>query len=69
MKSQEPRPAGIACRRCGCEHCSVSHTEKLPSGKIRRRRVCRHCGAKFVTFELSAADMSANGRKPDQSRS
>jgi hypothetical protein len=48
-KPAEPR--GLVCRVCGCQHFYVTHTESLPGGKIRRRRVCRHCGAKYVTYE------------------
>ena len=41
---------GIACRRCGCTHWYVTHTEPL-EGAIRRRRTCRHCGWKITTTE------------------
>lgn len=44
-------PRGLQCRVCGCQHLEVSHTERLKNGTIRRRRTCRHCGAKYVTFE------------------
>ncbi len=43
---------GIACPRCGCCHFRTTHTEPLQSGRIRRRKVCRHCGHKVVTYEL-----------------
>ncbi len=49
QKPDEPR--GLQCRVCGCQHLEVTHTEKLPNETIRRRRVCRHCGARHVTFE------------------
>ncbi|MCX7670277.1 MAG: hypothetical protein N2439_09420 [Anaerolineae bacterium] len=42
---------GIACPRCGCRHFKTTHTEPLRDGRIRRRKVCRHCGRKIVTFE------------------
>ncbi len=50
---QAPKPErGIACPRCGCCHFRTTHTEPLPSGRIRRRKVCRHCGKKVVTYEI-----------------
>jgi DNA-directed RNA polymerase subunit RPC12/RpoP len=42
--------AGIACPQCGCRHMRVGDTDPL-SGKIRRYRICRHCGRRTVTFE------------------
>jgi len=50
-KKKSPEPKGLVCRRCGCQHFEVTHTEKIKGGLIRRRRQCRHCGFKFVTFE------------------
>lgn len=46
--------AGIACPQCGCRHFYTTHTEPLRDGRIRRRKVCRHCGRKLLTFESSA---------------
>jgi len=48
---QEEEPLGLRCARCGCRHFYVTHTEPLPRGRIRRRRQCRHCGRKIVTYE------------------
>jgi transcriptional regulator NrdR family protein len=42
---------GIACSNCGCAHFYTTHTEPLPDGRIRRRKQCRHCGKKVITFE------------------
>lgn len=47
---------GILCPKCGCCHFYVSHTERVneritAGGGIRRRRVCRHCGQRIVTYE------------------
>jgi transcriptional regulator NrdR family protein len=42
---------GIRCPQCGCRHFYTTHTEPLPDGRIRRRKVCRHCGRKAVTYE------------------
>jgi hypothetical protein len=52
---QVPKPErGIACPRCGCCHLHTTHTEPLPSGRIRRRRVCRYCGRRVITVERAA---------------
>jgi hypothetical protein len=58
-------PRGISCRVCGCQHLEVTHTEKLPDGMIRRRRTCRNCGNKFVTFESVTRDFGVrrNGKQ------
>jgi transcriptional regulator NrdR family protein len=42
---------GICCPRCGCRHFYTTHTEPLRDGRVRRRKVCRHCGRKMLTFE------------------
>lgn len=42
---------GIECPRCGCRHFFTTHTEPLRDGRIRRRKVCRHCGRRVTTFE------------------
>jgi transcriptional regulator NrdR family protein len=42
---------GIVCPQCGCRHFYTTHTEPLRDGRIRRRKECRHCGRKLVTFE------------------
>lgn len=51
---------GIRCPRCGCRHFYTTNTEPLRDGRIRRRKVCRHCGRKVVTFETILA---ANHRR------
>jgi transcriptional regulator NrdR family protein len=53
MKRSTPDkpPRGIECPTCGCRHFYTTHTEPLPSGRIRRRKVCRHCGRRIVTYE------------------
>jgi transcriptional regulator NrdR family protein len=42
---------GIECPQCGCRHFKTTHTEPIRSGRIRRRKICRNCGRKIVTFE------------------
>lgn len=60
-KSQASKPErGIACPRCGCCHLRTTHTEPLPSGRIRRRKVCRHCGRRMVTYELPPRAVGAD---------
>jgi transcriptional regulator NrdR family protein len=44
-------PRGIECPKCGCRHFHTTHTEPLRDGRIRRRKLCRHCGRRVVTFE------------------
>ena len=58
MTEKEQTSIGMFCRRCGCQHCSVSNTERLKNGSVRRRRTCRNCGYRFVTFELNNADLA-----------
>jgi transcriptional regulator NrdR family protein len=45
---------GIECPACGCRHFQVTHTEPLRDGRIRRRKVCRYCGKKVLTYETAA---------------
>ena len=55
------RDAGIICPTCGCRHFYTTHTEPLRDGRIRRRKVCRHCGRKVLTYESAAGkDRSAD---------
>jgi hypothetical protein len=42
---------GLECRRCGCRHFEVVYTRPCPGGRILRRRECRHCGKRIVTWE------------------
>jgi transcriptional regulator NrdR family protein len=49
--NSERSERGICCPKCGCRHFYTTHTEPMADGRIRRRKVCRHCGRKLVTFE------------------
>ena len=53
MKQPKPVRAerGICCPQCGCRHFFTTNTEPLRDGRIRRRKVCRHCGRKLATYE------------------
>ena len=53
---------GICCPQCGCRHFDTTHTEPLRDGRIRRRKVCRHCGRKVLTFESTAVKAYLNGQ-------
>jgi transcriptional regulator NrdR family protein len=44
---------GIRCPLCGCREWKTTHTEPTGNGRIRRRKTCRHCGRKIVTFEVT----------------
>ncbi len=50
----EPEPAGVQCPRCGCRHVPVLYVRDAPRKRKRRRRECRHCGARFTTLEGAA---------------
>jgi len=52
------------CPVCGCRHASVTHTPQSvirwqgqSKIRIKRRRVCRHCGHVTVTYELTAQEL------------
>ncbi|WP_443111049.1 NrdR family transcriptional regulator [Bremerella sp. P1] len=53
MNHKDPpeQPRGIECPQCGCRHFYTTHTEPLRDGRIRRRKSCRHCGRRIVTYE------------------
>jgi len=55
MKDSGPAPLGLECPRCGCRHFYTTHTEPLRDGRIRRRKVCRHCDRRIVTYEAAVA--------------
>jgi len=52
---------GISCPRCGCRHFHTTHTEPLRDGRVRRRKVCRYCGRRIVTYEVPSGSV----KKPD----
>lgn len=49
-QAEKEKTVGIECRKCGCRHFYVDHTEAMP-GKIVRYRRCRNCGNRIVTTE------------------
>jgi DNA-directed RNA polymerase subunit RPC12/RpoP len=42
---------GLECRQCGCRHFRVIYTRPAFDGKLVRRRECRHCGKRIITWE------------------
>jgi DNA-directed RNA polymerase subunit RPC12/RpoP len=44
-------PRGLECRKCGCRDLRVIYTRSGRGGHIVRRRECRHCGQRLVTWE------------------
>lgn len=48
---------GLVCPRCGCKHFEVTHTLRQRC-RIRRRRVCRHCGRAIYTVEITQTEMA-----------
>ena len=53
---------GIRCFHCGCRHFYTTHTEPIAGGLIRRRKQCRHCGRRIVTFEAQLLRKSPSNR-------
>jgi hypothetical protein len=53
-------PRGIVCPHCGCCHFYTTHTEPLRDGRIRRRKVCRHCGYRVVTYESRPGNLGSD---------
>jgi transcriptional regulator NrdR family protein len=53
---------GIQCPQCGCRHFYTTHTEPLRDGRIRRRKECRYCGRKLVTYEMTSRGLSCSDR-------
>ncbi len=47
-------PLGIICRECGCRDLRVVQTIR-DTNRVRRRRVCRHCGTSQMTTECVIA--------------
>lgn len=49
---------GPTCKECGCRHHYTSDLARLAGGRIRRRRVCRHCGHAFTTYERDTSGVA-----------
>ncbi len=46
----DSEPKGLVCPHCGCRHFYVVYTRPR-TGKIVRRKECRHCGRRILTYE------------------
>lgn len=65
---------GLECPRCGCRHFETTHTQPMNDGRIRRRKRCRNCQHRIVTYEGTVTalrkHLSATGstlpQKPEQ---
>ncbi|MEX1228805.1 MAG: hypothetical protein WEB58_01115 [Planctomycetaceae bacterium] len=44
---------GISCPRCGHRRFRTTNTQPLQDYRIRRRKKCRSCGYKIVTYEAA----------------
>lgn len=47
---------GLVCRACGCRHFEMMHTRRALGNRVMRRRACRHCGRRMMTYELPAGE-------------
>lgn len=45
---------GLECPGCGCCDLRVIYTRKTFGGRLMRRRECRNCGRRVMTFERPA---------------
>lgn len=59
MEREQKQRHSVRCPTCNCADCRTTNThgdEFSVFGKskgTRRRRVCRHCGTAFTTFEYA----------------
>jgi transcriptional regulator NrdR family protein len=60
--NRSARVVGIQCPKCGCRHFFTTHTEPLRDGRIRRRKRCRHCDRKIITYEATQHSGTAANR-------
>lgn len=49
---------GIECPKCGCAHYSVVYIRHRP-GLVMRKKECRHCQNRIVTYERAATSNGA----------
>jgi len=57
-----PPERGISCRHCGCRDLRVVYTRQRRRGIIRRRQ-CRHCGRRMLTWERETGAEAEKARK------
>lgn len=51
MSTDRDKATGLECPHCGCRHFLTRNTIPLRDGRIKRYKVCRHCGRVTTTFE------------------
>ena len=60
------RPVGLVCPRCECADLRVLNT-RYALGRIVRYRLCRHCGRRVTTHEVTPSMLAdpaqAEGRR------
>ena len=52
-----PQGIGLECARCGCYQSWVVKTVRLAVNRIRRYRVCDHCGHRFTSVEIHVREL------------
>lgn len=58
-ESDNEKLPGLVCHRCGCRHFFVVYTRPRLGGIIRRRE-CRYCGTRILTYERKYGEASGN---------
>lgn len=43
----------MVCQLCGSRKFSVIDSRHNEDGTVRRRRICKKCGTRFTTFEIT----------------
>lgn len=56
--AEAPLRIGMACPECGHSSSEVKDSRPAPRGRIRRRRQCHHCQAKYTTYEVASRDVA-----------
>ena len=51
LTPDEQAALGLICRGCHCADLRVVNTVPLTKNRIRRKRVCRHCGKAAYSVE------------------
>jgi len=42
---------GVRCPKCNCPRIRVGYTRPAYGKRIKRKRICMHCGHGWLTFE------------------
>lgn len=60
MKEKDESDKGLTCPGCGCRHWSVIYV-RYKRDLIVRRRECRNCGRRILTYEKTTAEPTVKG--------